>query len=383
MPASLRRGIRTLGSRRIYILMLVIVPLACAFFFLNLMNEGLPTRIPVGVVDMDHTEMSRSLTRKLGSIELLEITDTPISYHEAFEKVCQGELYGFFYIPRNFERKAVGGEQPTLNFYSNMTIFVPGTLSYKGFKTIAVKTSSGMVETELQSVGLSAGAVGALTMPINFPTHPIGNPWLNYSYYLSSSFIIGVVALLAMIMTCFTLGQEIKNGTGPEWIATARGSMLRAIIGQILPQTVVLTIVGVAIQALLYGYLHFPMNGPAWHMILAMLLMVMASQSFAIFVFEIVPNLRLSLSVVALFSILAFSLAGFSFPVEQMYGSLGIFSYLLPIRYYFLIYIDQALNGQALYYSRYYYMALLAFNLLPFLMAGRLKKRALNPVYVP
>ena len=333
MFASLRRGIRTLGSRRIYILMLIIVPLACAFFFLNLMNEGLPTRIPVGVVDMDQTEMSRSLTRKLGATELLEINHTFSSYHEAYEKVLQGELYGFFYIPRNFQDKAVAGEQPSLNFYSNMTIFVQWTLSYNVFNTIAVTTSSGMVETELVSLGLSEGAVGALTMPINFPTHPIGNPWINYSYYLSSSFIIGVVALLAMIMTCFTLGQEIKNETSPEWIATARGSMLRAIVGQLLPQTIVLTAVGVAIQSHLYGWLHFPMNGPAWRMILAMFLMVTASQSFGVFVFEIVPNLRLSLSVVSLLGILAFSLAGFSFPVEQMYGSLGIFSYILTIRY--------------------------------------------------
>ncbi|MDE6079841.1 MAG: ABC transporter permease [Duncaniella sp.] len=383
MFASLRRGIRTLGSRRIYLFGLVIVPLVCAFFFLNLMHEGLPTRIPVGVVDMDRTAMSRELTRKLGAIELLDISASPESYHDAYQKVLKGELYGFFYIPRRFEAKAVGGETPTLSFYSNMTIFVPGTLSYKGFKTIAVKTSSGMVQTELLDVGLSDNSVSALTMPVNFPTHPIGNPWLNYSYYLSSSFIIGVVALMAMIMTCFSLGEEIKNHTAPEWLATARGSMLRAMLGKLLPQTFVMTAVGVAIQSLLYGWLHFPMNGPAWHMILAMFLLVAASQAFAAFVFEIVPNLRLSLSVVSLLGILAFSLAGFSFPVEQMYGSLGIFSYILPIRYYFLIYIDQALNGQPLYYSRLYYMALLGFLLLPFLLPGRLRRRALHPVYVP
>ena len=82
-------------------------------------------------------------------------------------------------------------------------------------------------------------------------------------------------------------------------------------------------------------------------------------------------------------SILAFSLAAFSFPVQQMYGAVGIFSYILPVRYYFLIYADQALNGISLYYSRFYYIALLIFPLVGLIGLSRLKKHCLNPVYVP
>lgn len=66
-----------------------------------------------------------------------------------------------------------------------------------------------------------------------------------------------------------------------------------------------------------------------------------------------------------------------------MYGAVGIFSYIVPIRYYFLIYIDQALNGIPIYFSRYYYAALLGFLLLPAVGLNRLKRHALNPVYVP
>ena len=96
-----------------------------------------------------------------------------------------------------------------------------------------------------------------------------------------------------------------------------------------------------------------------------------------------IPILSLSVSVCSLTGILAFSIAAFSFPVDQMYGAIGIFSYILPIRYYFLIYIDQALNGIPLYYSRFYYIALLVFPLIGLLGLGRLRKRCLNPVYVP
>ena len=91
--------------------------------------------------------MSRRIARSLNAMELIDITDDVESYHKAMDKVRSGELYGFFYIPSDFQEKALSGKTPTLTFYSNMSIFVPGSLSYKGFKTIAVTTAGKIVET--------------------------------------------------------------------------------------------------------------------------------------------------------------------------------------------------------------------------------------------
>ncbi len=114
-----------------------------------------------------------------------------------------------------------------------------------------------------------------------------------------------------------------------------------------------------------------------------MILLVIGSQGFALVLVCAIPNLRLSMSLASLTGILAFSIAAYSFPVQSMYGAIGIFSYILPPRYYFLIYGDQALNGIPLYYSRWYYIALMIFPLAGMLGLGRLKKHCLNPVYVP
>ncbi len=216
MFPSIRRGIRTLCSRRIYFFMMVVVPLGCTFFFLNLMNEGLPLKVPVGIVDMDHSSLSRRITRSLDATELIDIADDLESYNAAMTKVRGGELFGFFYIPSDFQEKALSGRTPTLSFYSNMSIFVPGTLSFKGFKTIAVTTSGGIVETSLTSSGLDEDIAESLIMPLVTDNHPIGNPWTNYNIYLSQSFLAGLIALLVMTVTSFSICQEIKNRTSPE-----------------------------------------------------------------------------------------------------------------------------------------------------------------------
>lgn len=135
-------------------------------------------------------------------------------------------------------------------------------------------------------------------------------------------------------------------------------------------------------QSLFYGYNHYPINCEVWIMILAMVIFVVACQSFALIVCCVLPNLRLALSVVSLLGVLSFSITGFSFPLENMYGAVAIFSYIIPVRYYFLIYIDQALNGIPLYFSRYYFMALGIFPLVASTMLWRLKKRCEKPIYV-
>ena len=72
-----------------------------------------------------------------------------------------------------------------------------------------------------------------------------------------------------------------------------------------------------------------------------------------------------------------------AFPVESMYPALGIFSWVLPTRYNFLIYIDQALNGIPVYYSRVWFVAYIVFMLLPFTMMWNIKRCMKRPAYVP
>lgn len=382
--ATMRRSLRQLTSRRIYIVAMILVPLGVAWFFLDLMSVGLPVPVPAAVVDMDGSPLSRKVVRNLEATQFVKIIDQPLDYHEAMALVKEGKIYGFFYIPPRFQQRALSGSDPRLVLYSNMSIFVPGTFAFKGFKTTAVTTKGGLVMTTMVTTGLKTESEAAeAVQPVVIESFMPGNPWMNYSIYLCNSFVPGVLALMVMLITVASICQEIKMGTSVEWLRTARGSMFLALVGKLLPQTVIFSLVGFAIQAMIFGYSHFPMHGPLSHMLLAMVLLVVASQALAVTVVEILPNLRFGLSVVSLLGVLSFSLAGFSFPVEQMYSWMQILSYILPIRFYFLIYIDQALNGIPLYFSRFYYIALLVFLLVPFLGLRRLRKRMSNPVYVP
>lgn len=384
LKQSLILGCRRLVSRKIYFALMVFVPVGFTFFFLSLMHEGLPLRAPVAVVDLDDSSLSRRVVRNLGASELVDIAYRASSYAEGLELVKSGKAYGFFVIPRDFMQNAVGGRPTELSFYSDLAFFVPGTLTYKGFMSTAVTASGGLVKTTLTGSGLlDDRAAGVMLQPMVVDTHLIHNPWTNYSYYLSNSFIPGMYALVIFLITCFSVTTGIKDGTSQSWLAASGGNIYIATFGTLAPQTVVFTLLGWAMQAVFYRFLDFPLHCPAMHMLSAWFLMVVASQAFALFVSGVLVNMRLSLSTLSLLGILAFSLTGFSFPVPQMYPELGAFAYIYPVRWYFLIYVDQALNGFPIYFSRFYYIFLILFTLLPLASLWKLRRHCLAPVYLP
>lgn len=379
----IRREIRRLCSRPIYLVGMVLVPVAMAFFFVGMLNPGLPLKVPAGVVDLDHSQMSRRLTRSLDAMELIDVAEQPLDYHSAMEAVQSGRIMGFFMIPENFERDAISGRNPELTYYFNLSIYVPGSLMFKGFKTMGVTAAGGLAQTNLVEKGAPEALAGVVLQPISVNTHPHGNPWMNYSYYLCPSFLYGVIELMVFLMTAFSITQEIKTGSSTRWLAAASDRIGTALLGKLIPQTVIFTIVGWGMNSLLFHWNHFPMNGNEWWLVLGMFLLVVASQSFAVVVCSILPNPRLALSVCSLMGILAFSLAAFSFPVESMYGAVAIFSYVLPVRWYFLIYGDIALNGWPVYFTRLYFVWLLVFPIVATLAAPLMKRALRKPVYVP
>lgn len=237
--AGLRRELREMGSTKTYLFGMVLVPVLIVVFFLSLLHSGLPNRVPTAVVDLDHTPLSRSLARTLDSNEMIEIVDDAESFDEALAAVRRGEIFGFFIIPANFQSDVLAFRTPTLEYYSNMTYFVPGTLAFKGFKTISVTMSGGVVRTTLRDLGVPDQEMAGLLQPVSIDSFPIGNPWLNYSIYLTPSFSIAALALMIMLMTVYSITMEIKRGTSPDWLAACGGRLDTALLSKMLPHTLV------------------------------------------------------------------------------------------------------------------------------------------------
>lgn len=378
-----KREVLRIAVRPLYLFCMIIAPVFCYLFFTTLMANGLPTDLPAGVVDLDNTSTTRNIIRNLDAFQQTHIVARYPSVMEARKAIQRGEIYSFYYIPEGTTEATLASRQPKVSFYVNYSYLIAGSLLYKDQRTISELAAGAVGRATLYAKGATEDQAMAFLQPIVIDTHALNNPWLNYSVYLCNTLFPGILMLLIFLTTIYTLGEEVKNGTGRELMRLADNSITKVLIGKLLPHTLVFFIIAVFYNVYLYGYLHYPCHSGIFPMLLAGLLLVLSSQAFGVFLFGLFGSFRLALSAASLWGVISFSISGFTFPVMAMHPTLQALCVLFPLRHYYLLYVNFALNGYPLIYAWQAVAALLVFLLLPFLVLKKLRTILLQYVYVP
>lgn len=362
--AVFKREFMQIATSKIYIWGVICAALLTLAVLMFMMNNGLPQKLPIAVVDLDNTSMSRSLIRQLDAFPRTDIKYKSLSFKEARQKMESMEIYAFLTIPRDFTADAQSGNQPKLVYYTNNAFYISGSLLFQDLKTISTLASASVGLKTGIAKGYSEIQIMPILSPISVESHPLNNPYLNYSVILNSIVQPTMLQLLILLFTVSAFGSEIKKGRGKKLVELAGRSSWKMVLGKLLPNTIVFMTIALLYMSVFYYYNGFPLNSGFLPMFFAYLLLVLASQAFGLILLYVLRNYRLAVSGASLIGMLAFSLVGFSFPTQSMHPSLEAIAHLYPAKYFYYIYGDQALNGIPLGYSYVYYLALMGFILI-------------------
>jgi len=377
------RELQILRQNHIYRFCMVLFPVLVIFFFTSMMDDGVPTDMPVGIVDLDNTSTTRSLTRRLDAFQVSKVVARYPSMQEARRAIQRNEIYGFLYIPKGTTEKLLASRQPKISYYYTNTTLAAGSMVMKDMKTISTLGSAAVGQAIMKARGLTDRQIQALLQPIAIDLHQIANPWTNYNIYLTTVMVPGILMLFMFLISSYSLGTELKFNTSKQWIAAADDNILVAIIGKFLPQFIIWIAIVFAYQWYVFYHLGFPHQGSPWMLVLLGVMQVLASQGFGVFAFGLMPSLRMSMSVSSLWAVLSFSMAGSAFPIMGMDAPLQSLSWLFPLRHYWMIYQTCVFNGFPLIEAWFHFAALAAFMLLPWLVMKKIKNAMLTYVYIP
>lgn len=378
-----KRECKILYVNRIYGCCMVVFPLLAMLFFTSLMDDGVPQEMPVGIVDLDNTSMTRALGRKLDGFQNSEVVARYSSVAEARKAMQENEIYGFLYLPKGTTENLLASRRPTISFYYSQTSLAAGSMVMKDLKTAATLGMMGVGQAKMRAMGLTDKQIQTLLQPIRIDLHQVVNPWSNYNIYLSTVFVPGVMMLFMFLISAYSLGMELKFGRGKEWLGMADNNIVVAIFGKYLPQALIFSSIIFFYEFYIYGILHFPHEGSMWDILLLIVLEVFSSIGFGIFIFGLMPSLRMAMSVCSLWAVLSFSLAGSAFPMMGMDNALQALTWLFPLRHYYMLYQITVFNGYPLIDAWFHLVALLAFTLTPWFVISKIKNAMLHYVYIP
>ena len=370
----MRREVHQMFARPLYLFASVGVMLMSTFFFLTLMRHGAAERMPVAVVDMDQTSISRRLCHEMQATPSVDICLVTSSYSEAREAMQQGYIYGIFVIPEGFYSELVAFKRPKVDFYVTNSYTVGGNTAYKQMLTMVNLTSGAFQREVLRKKGLPDDIIMHRIQPVTIEGHMIANPWGNYSVYLVSTILPGILGLICLMLTIFAIGYELKMRTSRTWLRAAGGNYTVAMIGKLIPYTLIYITLGIGCHFILYRFAGFPVYGSHARLLFGLLLFIFAMEAMGIFLIGCLPTLRDAISIGALCAMLGFSLSGVTYPVMNMLPPVQALSNLEPLRHYYLIYVNEALMGAPAQNSLVPALSLCGFMLLSLLVAPRLHR---------
>lgn len=381
--ASLQREIRHFGQSRLLVTSAIILPVVMTVLYVLMFRKGTVHDLPIAVYDGDRTELSRQLVRMLDATPTARVAFETESIGQGRDAMERGEVNALVVIPRGMQANVLsgtGGAQISAEI-SGARILNSGLLK-RDITTVFQAFNIGVETQMLGAKGIPAAKGYAMAYPVVMDKHILFNPYGSYAYYLLPGLLFVMLAITVSLVTVYTVGGELKNGTAAEWVETAGGSITRALAAKLTPYLLLFGVLSLFISTLLYRFMGLPFQGThAAILVLGNLLFILAYMAIGVILVAVTANMRFSLSMAGGLATASLSFCGLTFPAIAMYPAIAALAKLFPLTYFIDIFIEQSLRGAPLARSLGDIAALGAFTLAMAILMPRLKKVALQPKY--
>ncbi|WP_163340087.1 ABC transporter permease [Desulfopila sp. IMCC35008] len=340
-------------------------------------SQGIPTELPIGVVDLDKGRVSRGLIRHYGTSPSLKIEQSFPSVSDGAAALRAGEIYGLIVLPEGLEKQLTRGNPPQVSAIINSQFLLVGKLigsalqQAHGTFTIKVEILRNMtVSTPLPAVALSSA------MPIGSQITPLFNMSKNYAWFLVSAILPAIWQIIMVAATVLSMAFVQRHYGLHAWLEGAP-------ITRLLCKSAFLALLfwgqGALFLYFLYVVLGWPMHGDWFLLLISQLVTAVASIGCGYLIFFLTKDGGRSLSLAAAYVAPGLAFMGVTFPVTDMTLPARIWRNLIPVCHYIEIQFGQVNYGIAASSALPKLLSLSLFLLLfipVFVMSSRMVKRS-------
>jgi len=352
------------------------VPLLLFIILWWIFSAGLPRDMAIGVVDLDHSDLSRKLIRRYDTHPTLQVVRQFSDSSQGATAMRSGNINALILIPHNFKINMLKGKAPQVTAFYNSQFLLTGNQVASG-----LQAAHGEFGAKLEIVkALANGKIGdqalGAAVPVGTQETALFNINTNYAHFLVTGLIPASWQILIVVITMLALARESRTQGLAVWLASHPAV---SIVGKLLPYTLILWLQGAVFLWFMYVVLRWPMNGSTNILLLSQLLMVLASQAIGLLLYLLVQNPARAMSLAAAYTAPSFAFMGVTFPASDMIVPAQMWRDILPVSHYITIQLFQANHGASAYSALPQMGALLLFFvafLFAYLLAIRIKKRA-------
>lgn len=315
------------------ILLLVVAGVLYAFYYPTPYIYQTVSKVPVAVVDLDNTAMSRDLIRMASAAQQIEVKSIYAEMNEAEAAMAREEIFGFMVIPENMEKDIRAKRPVSVNIFTHGAyVMLHGAIG-TAFSTCAL-TVGATNKVKQIALGKKVPSAKAIAMrdPIPISIQTMFNSSGSYSNYVVPSVLVVILQQSLIIGICVLGGSRAhrrfrkKFRDSPVENETAEYRYFGRALAYFLHYCSFILFY----HCIIYNLFDFPRRGELLPMMVFSLVFLASVINLGMVVSQVFLRRESSMQLFLYLSIPILFLANFSWPSYLMPRWMVSISYILP-----------------------------------------------------
>jgi ABC-2 type transport system permease protein len=322
--------IQTLRDKRIRVT-LIVPPIFQLIVFGYAANMDVK-HIRTAIRDLDQSVESRDLIGRFGSSNYFDIVSFPSTPREVKDLINQGNVTVSIEIPTDFSRKLKKGDTATVQIVLDGTESNTALIALGYANQILSEFSTQVLVKRLNRAGMIGFEEAGVELQ--------HRTWFNPNFESRLFYIPGVIAsiafLIPIILTAQAIVREREIGTLEQIMVTPIRSW-ELMLGKTLPFALIGLLDVIMIALIGVFWFEVPLRGNPLVLLSGAVLFLMSSVGVGLFISTICSTQQQAQISTFFFTMPAFTLSGFAFPIENMPEWIQYLTYANPLRYFLVI----------------------------------------------
>ena len=315
------------------VLLLVVAGVLYAFYYPTAYVNQTVSKVPVGVVDLDHSAKSRELVRMASATQQVEVKAVYNDMLEAETAMAREDIFGFMVIPENMEKDLLNKKPTKVNIFTHGAyVMLHGTIG-TAFATCAL-TVGAVSKVKAIALGKQVPSAKAMAMrdPIPISIQTMYNNTGSYSNYVVPSVLVVILQQSLIIGICIMGGarghRRVRRNY--RYSEVENESLPYRYLGRALAYFLHYCCFILFYHCFIYNLFDFPRRGELLPMVVFAAVFLSSVINFGMCISQVFLHRESSMQLFLNFSIPILFLANFSWPAYLMPSWMVWLSYILP-----------------------------------------------------
>jgi ABC-2 type transport system permease protein len=301
-------------------------------------------------MDLDNTPASRNLGAAFASSRYFEVVALPDHEEQVQNLMDHSRVQAVIRVLPGFARDIERGKT------AGVQVLIDGTNSntaslVSNYANLVVVGYAAQVQAEQQSQQLltrsPTAPVGGSVAQVNARSRVWFNPDLRSRNYFIPGVVANIIMTVTLMLTALGIVREKEIGTMEQLMVTPIRP-IELIIGKMIPFALMGLVDLVLVTVAAIVVFHIPFRGSALLLLACSMLFLMTSLGAGLFISTVSHTQQQAMMSSFFFTMPAFMLSGFTFPIRNMPPAIKAIAYVNPVYYFMEIVRGIFLKGAGL-----------------------------------